>query len=151
MTFISETYAQTTTAQQGTAELLNTLLMFGLIFLVFYFLIIRPQQKKMKQHREMVSAIRRGDRVVTGGGIIGLVTRIMSEQEIMLEITDNVRIRVVRDTIASVIAKTEPISNQVSTKVEEEEAANPTAPRDKAVKWKSAISSLKKLLGSRDK
>ena len=80
-----------------------------LIFVVFYFLLIRPQQKKMKQHRELVANVRRGDRVVTGGGIIGQVTKVVSDNEVMLEIADGVRVRVVKQTITDVLAKGEPV------------------------------------------
>jgi len=80
-----------------------------LIFVVFYFLLIRPQQKKMKEHRAMLEAVRRGDRVVTNGGIIGLVTKVMdAERELQIEIAEGVRVRVLRDMIANVLSKTEP-------------------------------------------
>ncbi len=80
-----------------------------LIFVVFYFLLIRPQQKKMKEHRAMLDAVRRGDRVVTNGGIIGLVTKVMeAERELQVEIAEGVRVRVLRDMIANVLSKTEP-------------------------------------------
>ncbi len=80
-----------------------------LIFVVFYFLLIRPQQQKAKEHKAMIEALRRGDRVVTAGGIVGTVTRVGgSDDEISLEIADGVRVRVIRSTIAAVLAKTEP-------------------------------------------
>ena len=81
-----------------------------LIFVVFYFLIIRPQQKKVKDHKVMVDALRRGDRVVTTGGIIGTVSKVTNEREVTLEIADNVRVRVMRAMIAEIMAKTEPVS-----------------------------------------
>ena len=80
-----------------------------LIFVVFYFLLIRPQQKKMKLHREMVANVRRGDRVVTGGGIIGQITKVVSDNEVMMEIADGVRVRIVKQTITDVLAKGEPV------------------------------------------
>src|SRR4051794_20736686 len=79
-----------------------------LIFVVFYFLIIRPQQKKVKDHKSMVEALRRGDRVVTTGGLIGTVTKVTNERELTLEIADGVRVRVMRGMIAEVMARTEP-------------------------------------------
>jgi preprotein translocase subunit YajC len=82
-----------------------------LIFVVFYFLLIRPQQKKMKAHRAMVSALKRGDRVVTSGGIVGTVTKVMSDTEVQIEIAENVRVRVVRSSITDILAKTEPAAN----------------------------------------
>ena len=79
-----------------------------LIFAVFYFLLIRPQQKKMKTHRNMVAALRRGDRVVTAGGIIGLVTKVLSDNELQVEIAEGVRVRVTRASVTDLVAKTEP-------------------------------------------
>jgi len=81
-----------------------------LIFVVFYFLLIRPQQKKMKQHKAMLDAVRRGDRIVTNGGIVGLVTRVMAdERELTVEIAEGVRVRVMRDMVSNVLTKTEPL------------------------------------------
>jgi preprotein translocase subunit YajC len=80
-----------------------------LIFLIMYFLLIRPQQKKLKEHQAMVAALRRGDQVVTQGGLIGKVTKVKDEVgEIEVEIAPNVNVRVVRSTVASVMNKTEP-------------------------------------------
>jgi len=82
-----------------------------LIFVVFYFLLIRPQQQKQKQQRSMLDALRRGDRVVTGGGIIGTVNRVTpGSDEIEVDIAQNVRVRVLRSTITTVLAKTDPAS-----------------------------------------
>ena len=80
-----------------------------LVFLIMYFLLIRPQQRKLKEHQAMVSALRRGDQVVTSGGILGRVTRVKEgENEVEIEIAPNVNVRVVRSTIQSVVSKTEP-------------------------------------------
>ncbi len=81
-----------------------------LIFAIMYFLLIRPQQKKMKQHQAMVAALRRGDQVVTQGGIIGKVSKVKedSANEIEIEIAEGVRVRLVRNTVAQVLNKTEP-------------------------------------------
>lgn len=79
-----------------------------LIFAIMYFLLIRPQQKKLKQHQAMVAALRRGDQVVTQGGLIGKVTKVKDDGEIEIEIATGVNVRVVRSTIASVVNKTEP-------------------------------------------
>jgi preprotein translocase subunit YajC len=78
-----------------------------LIFVVFYFLLIRPQQQRLKAHKEMVANVRRGDVVVTGGGMIGKITRV-SDDEATVELAENVRVRVLRSTITEVRAKTEP-------------------------------------------
>ena len=93
-----------------------------LIFVVFYFLLIRPQQKKMKDHKAMLEAVRRGDRVVTNGGIIGLVTKV-DDRELTVEIADNVRVKVMRDMIASVVSKTEPVAaEKADTKADEKKS-----------------------------
>ena len=79
-----------------------------LIFAIMYFLLIRPQQKKMKEHQKMVAALRRGDQVVTQGGIIGKVSKVKENNEVEIEIAEGVRVRVVQNTITQVISKTEP-------------------------------------------
>ena len=106
--FVSTAYAQTAAPAAGGADMIVQFLPLILIFVVFYFLLIRPQQKKMKEHKGMLEAIRRGDRVVTGGGIIGTVTKVGPEDELQVEIAENVRVRVVRSTVNLVLAKTEP-------------------------------------------
>ena len=83
-----------------------------LIFVVFYFLLIRPQQKKQKDHRTMLDALRRGDRVVTGGGIIGTVNRVTSPEEVEVDIAQGVRVRVLRSTITTILAKTDPAATR---------------------------------------
>lgn len=93
-----------------TGDMLTSFLPLILIFVVFYFLLIRPQQKRMKQHKEMLGALRRGDRVVTSGGIIGTVNKIVSDTEVVLEIADNVKVRVVRATIQEIMTKSEPVA-----------------------------------------
>ncbi len=79
-----------------------------LIFAIMYFLMIRPQQKKMKEHQAMVAALRRGDQVVTQGGLIGKVTKVKDDNELEVELTTDVKVRVVRSTVAQVLSKTEP-------------------------------------------
>ena len=79
-----------------------------LIFMIMYFLLIRPQQKKMKEHQAMVASLRRGDQVVTQGGLIGKVVKVKEDNEIEVEIADGVKVRVVQNTVATVISKTEP-------------------------------------------
>jgi len=83
-----------------------------LIFAIMYFLLIRPQQKKLKEHKAMVSALRRGDMVVTQGGLIGKVTKVKDENEIEVEVADGVKVRVVQSTIAQVLSKTEPVAEK---------------------------------------
>lgn len=81
-----------------------------LIFAIMYFLLIRPQQKKVKEHQAMVAALRRGDQVVTAGGLIGKVTKVKEDNELEIELADGVKVRVVQNTIAQVLSKTEPAS-----------------------------------------
>ncbi len=100
--FISPAYAQD--AAGGGAAVLMQLLPLLLIFVVFYFLLIRPQQKKMKEHRGMLNALKRGDKVVTGGGIVAEVKKVMEGNDVIeVEIAPSVRVEVVRGTIQSVI------------------------------------------------
>ena len=79
-----------------------------LIFAIMYFLLIRPQQKKVKEHQAMVAALRRGDQVVTQGGLIGKVTKVKDDTEVEVELAEGVKVRVVRNTVAQVMSKTEP-------------------------------------------
>ena len=103
--FVSSAYAQAAGGPGGFD--LVSLAPLVLIFVVFYFLLIRPQQKKMKAHKAMVAAVRRGDRVVTAGGIIGQVSKVLSDTELQVEIAEGVRVRVIRSTVTDVVAKTE--------------------------------------------
>ena len=105
--FISPAYAQAAGGVGGGFDVM-AFLPLVLIFVVFYFLLIRPQQKKMKQHQAMVNGLRRGDQVVTQGGLIGKVTKVKDDNEIEVEIATGVKVRVVQATIAQVISKTEP-------------------------------------------
>ena len=90
---------------EGIASLLPLFLIFG----IMYFLLIRPQQKKLKEHQAMVEALRRGDQVVTAGGLVGKVTGVKeAEKEIEVEIAQGVKVRVIRSTISAVLSKTEP-------------------------------------------
>ena len=82
-----------------------------LIFAIMYFLLIRPQQKKVKEHQAMVGAVRRGDQVVTQGGLIGKVTKVKEDNELEVEIADAVKVRVVQSTLADVRSKTEPAND----------------------------------------
>ncbi|XAT56867.1 preprotein translocase subunit YajC [Rhodobacteraceae bacterium IMCC1335] len=82
-----------------------------LIFAIMYFLLIRPQQKKVKEHQAMVGAVRRGDQIVTQGGLIGKVTKVKEDNELEVEIADGVKVRVVQSTLADVRSKTEPAND----------------------------------------
>ena len=104
--FISPAWAQG--AGGGGLDGLGGLLPLVLIFVVFYFLLIRPQQKKAKQHREVLANLRRGDRIVTNGGLIGTITRVPNDGELIVEIADGVKVRVMRGMIAESLSKTDP-------------------------------------------
>jgi preprotein translocase subunit YajC len=104
--FISPAWAQG--AGGGGLDGLGGLLPLVLIFVVFYFLLIRPQQKKAKQHREVLGNLRRGDRIVTNGGLIGTITRVPNDGELIVEIADGVKVRVMRGMIAESLSKTDP-------------------------------------------
>ncbi|MAR50708.1 MAG: preprotein translocase subunit YajC [Paracoccaceae bacterium] len=78
-----------------------------LIFAIMYFLLIRPQQKKAKEHANMVSNLRRGDNIITQGGVVGKVAKVKEDGEIEVEIADGVKVRVIKSTVATVISKTE--------------------------------------------
>lgn len=79
-----------------------------LIFAVFYLLLIRPQQKRMKEHKNKLASIRRGDRVLTGGGIIATVVKV-ADDELTVDLTEGVRVKVMRSTVSDVLAKTDPV------------------------------------------
>ena len=83
-----------------------------LIFAIMYFLLIRPQQQNVKEHQNMVASLRRGDQVVTQGGLIGKVTKVKEENEIEVEVADGVKVRVLQNTIAQVLSKTEPTKDK---------------------------------------
>jgi preprotein translocase subunit YajC len=89
-------------------DLFNQIVPMLAVFVIFYFFMIRPQQQRMKQHRATIDAIRRGDTVVTSGGIIGKVTRVKDDGEIEVEIAENTRVRVVKSTVTEVRVKGEP-------------------------------------------
>ena len=107
---VSPAFAQDAAAAGGTAAVLMQVLPLVLIFAVFYFLLIRPQQKKQREHRELLGKLKRGDRVLTAGGIIGQVTRVKEGvDEIEVEIAPNVRVKVVRSMISEVRVKGGPV------------------------------------------
>lgn len=105
--FISPAYAQATGGAQDT--LTTFVLPMALIFVVFYFFMIRPQQQKQKDMKKMLEALRRGDRVVTAGGLIGTIAKVDND-ECQVEIADGIRVRVVRNTITTVLTKPEPVA-----------------------------------------
>ena len=105
--FVTPAFAQGS-SMMGSDSLLVTMLPFVLIFVIMYFLILRPQQKRVKEHTELVKNLRRGDTVVTSGGLVGKVTKVVDDEQIEVEIADGVRVRQMRQMITGVRAKTEP-------------------------------------------
>lgn len=133
-------------------------LMIISVFAVFYFLMIRPQQKKTRAHQEVLKELRRGDRVVTAGGLLGTVDKIINDGEISLEIADNVKVRVVKATVTEVLAKTQPVAETVKTtaakiaapKMAKPVSAKPTkAIKKAATKAKAATNSAVKKTASK--
>lgn len=109
-------YAQPAPAVPGPpsgSDIVMQLVPFALIFVIAYFLVIRPQRKKTKQHEDMIKNTRKGDSVITSGGLIGRVTRVIDDAELELEIAPNVKVRVARAMISAVRSKGEPVKEQV--------------------------------------
>jgi preprotein translocase subunit YajC len=104
---ITPAFAQSAAAPGG-SDILVQMLPFVLIFIIMYFLLIRPQQKRVKAHQEMIKNVRRGDTVVLNSGMIGKVTKVIDDNEAEVEIADNVKVKVVKSMIADVRNKTEP-------------------------------------------
>lgn len=107
MSFIEPAYAQSGASLAGFD--LMSILPIALMFGVFYFFLIRPQQKKAAQQKDMLSSLRRGDRIVTSGGLIGVITKVISEQELLVEVAEDVRVRIARPMVADLLSKTEPM------------------------------------------
>ena len=107
--FITPAFAQTTGF--GGGDMLTSLLPFALIFVIMYFLILRPQQKRARQQRDMLSSISRGDTVVTTGGIVGKVTKAVEGEDLEVEIAPGARVKVVRGMIADVRNRANPVND----------------------------------------
>ena len=106
--FITPAFAQAAAAGGDTNSMLMSLLPFALIFVIMYFLILRPQQKKVKDHAELVKNIRRGDTIVTTGGMVGKVTTVVDDEQVEVEIADGVRVRQMLSMVSGVRTKGEP-------------------------------------------
>jgi preprotein translocase subunit YajC len=104
--FITPAFAQG--APAGGSDMLIQVAPFALIFVIMYFLILRPQQKRAKDHQTLVSQLRRGDTVVTSGGLVGKITKVVDDNEVEVQIADNVRVRQLRQMVTEVRAKGEP-------------------------------------------
>ena len=110
--FITPAFAQG--APSGSTDMLMSLLPFVAIFVIMYFLILRPQQKRVKQHQELVKNVRRGDTVVTSGGLVAKVTKVVDDDQIEIEIADGVRVRQLRSMVSEVRAKGEPVKDDAA-------------------------------------
>lgn len=108
----STAYAQAAGAPAGAPNPLIQIAPLVFVFVIFYFLVFRPQQQARKKHMEMVANVKRGDTVVTGGGIVGKVTKVLEGDEIMVELADNVTVRVLKATLTDVRSKTQPANDQ---------------------------------------
>ncbi len=106
--FITPAFAQGTGAP-GAGDFVGMILPLVAIMGVFYFLLIRPQQRKMKDHQEMLKKVSKGDTVITSGGLIGKVIKVVDDNELQVEIGENIKVRVLRSGIADVRAKGEPV------------------------------------------
>ena len=106
---ISPAYAQSPFG--GSTDMITSLLPFVLIFVIMYFLILRPQQKRVKQHAEMVKNVRKGDTVVTSGGLVGRVTKVVDDDQVEIEVAEGVRVRQMRSMVSDVRAKGEPVKD----------------------------------------
>jgi len=135
---ISEAWAQAGGGAGG-SDFLVQLFPLILIFVVFYFLLIRPQQAKVKAQREMLSGVKRGDRVVTGGGIIGLVTKVISDNELQVELAEGVRVRIIKQTITDIVARGESVRGAKDAEDDEKPMLPAAAP---AAERKSLLGSL---------
>ena len=109
MFFVSPAYAQTPSLLGG--EGMSFLVPMVLVFVIMYFLILRPQQKRVKQHAEMVKNVRKGDTVITSGGLVGKVTKVVDDDQIEIELAEGIRVRQMRQMVTDVRAKGEPVKD----------------------------------------
>jgi preprotein translocase subunit YajC len=109
--FMTSAYAQAA-GSPGMGDLFGMVVPLVMIMVVFWFLLIRPQQRKMKEHQELLKKINRGDTVITNGGLIGRVVKIVDDSELQVEVGENVKVRILRSAVSDVRAKGEPIGNE---------------------------------------
>jgi preprotein translocase subunit YajC len=109
---ITPAFAQSSLFGGDSSSMVTSLLPLVLIVVIMYFLVLRPQQQKVKQHQSMVKALRRGDTVVTNGGLVGKVTKVVDDDQIEVEISDGVRVRQMRSMVSDVRAKGEPVKDE---------------------------------------
>lgn len=139
--FCPEAYAQPFSfINPAIMDFFPIIVVFGLM----YFLILRPQSKKAKQHREMLHVLRRGDRVLTAGGIVGTVSKIENDQEVLVDIAENVTVRIAKGTLVQVLAKTEPVKTGSVSPALQDNQEHPKgeevhSPQKKTVKKSSSL------------
>lgn len=109
--FVTPAFAQAAAAGGDANSMLMSLLPFALIFVIMYFLILRPQQRKVKEHAELVKNVRRGDTIITSGGLVGKVTKVIDDDTVEFEVADGVRARQMRQMITGVRSKGEPVKD----------------------------------------
>jgi preprotein translocase subunit YajC len=113
--FITPAFAQGIFGGGANGNMLVQFMPLILIIVIMYFLILRPQQRKVKLHQEMIKSLRRGDTVVTNGGLVGKVTKVVDDDQIEVEISDGVRVRQMRSMVTDVRAKGEPVKEESAT------------------------------------
>lgn len=143
-TSTSTQQTQCPTTQAG--SLMGSLAPIALMIIVFYFLIMRPQQKREAKRRELINSVKRGDKVVTASGIIGVVHKIVSETEVSLEVSEGIRIRVLKNAISEVLAKSAIIDEVNSEEIPQETKVDETKKEKKhvAAAAKAKVSAVKK-------
>jgi len=107
---ITPAFAQTTGAA-GVNDIFGMMLPLVLIMVVFYFLLIRPQQKKMRDHQELVKNVRRGDTIVTSGGLVGKVSKVVDDHELLVDLSEGVQVRLMKHAVSEVRTKGEPVKS----------------------------------------
>ncbi len=108
---VTPAYAQAAGEAGGSASFITSMFPLIVIFVIFYFLLIRPQQKRAKEHKLMVANLRRGDKVITSGGMLAKVTKVGEGDEVEVEIAQGVKVKMIRSTISTVMEKTEPAND----------------------------------------
>ena len=157
LSLISDAYAQSAPAAAAGFDFMSLLPLVA-IFVVFYFFLIRPQQKKAQHQKDMVNSLRRGDSIVTAGGLIGSISKVVNDQEIEVEIADGVKVKVARAMVVNVVSKSHPVAEKADPSEKKESvearvtkaAAKPkakvktAAPKKAAVKAKAKAPANKK-------
>ena len=157
LSLISDAYAQSAPAAAAGFDFMSLLPLVA-IFVVFYFFLIRPQQKKAQQQKDMVNSLRRGDSIVTAGGLIGSISKVVNDQEIEVEIADGVKVKIARAMVVNVVSKSHPVAEKAEPSEKKESvearvtkaAAKPkskvktAAPKKAAIKAKAKAPANKK-------